>query len=70
MAGNDLLEGWKKIADFLGVSERSIRGYKSQLIEGGRIFYRRKRFGKKVVCAWADDLRQWAKQKPARAERY
>ncbi len=63
MTGNDLLVGWKQIADFLNVSERSIRGYRSQLLEGCRIFYRRRRMGKRVVCAWADDLREWAKKK-------
>jgi hypothetical protein len=65
MAGNDLLVGWKQIAVFLSVSERSIRGYRNQLLEGGQIFYRRRRMGKRIVCAWADDLRQWAKQKHA-----
>ena len=63
MEGNDLLVGWKQIADFLGVSERSIRGHRGQLLEASRIFYRRRRMGKRIVCAWADDLRQWAKQK-------
>ena len=47
MAGNDLLVGWKAIAAFLGCSERSIRGYRGPLLEGGRIFYRRRRRGKK-----------------------
>ncbi len=28
MVTSDLLIGWKQIAQFLGVSERSIRGYK------------------------------------------
>jgi hypothetical protein len=62
MAGNDLLVGWKQIADFLSVSERSIRGCRDQLLEGGRIFYRRRRMGKRIVCAWPDDLREWAKK--------
>ncbi len=69
MAGNDLLVGWKQIADFLSLSERSIRGYRNQLLVGGRIFYRRRRMGKKIVCAWADDLRQWAKQRHTRVTR-
>ncbi len=43
MVENDLLVGWKQIAQFLGVSERSIRGYRGLLLEGGRIFYRRRR---------------------------
>ena len=63
MGANDLLVGWKQIARFLGVSERSIRGYRSQLLVGGRIFYRRHQKGKRMVCAWADDLRQWSKQR-------
>ena len=62
MEGNELLVGWKQIADFLSVSERSIRGYRSQLLESGRVFYRRRRMGKRTVCAWADDLRKWAKE--------
>ena len=63
MVGNDLLVGWKQIAEFLGVSERSIRGYRGLLLEGGRIFYRRRRLGKRIVCAWSDDLRQWSKNR-------
>ncbi len=63
MEGKDLLVGWKQIAGFLSVSERSIRGYKSQLLETDRIFYRRQRMGKRTVCAWAEDLRKWAKEK-------
>ena len=53
MADNDLLVGWKAIAAFLGCSERSIRGYRGPLSEGGRIFYRRRRLGKRTVCAWS-----------------
>ncbi len=60
---NNLLVGWKAIAQFLGVSERSIRGDRSRLLVSGRIFYRRQRLGKRIVCAWADDLRQWAKSR-------
>jgi hypothetical protein len=67
MEGNGLLIGWRQIANFLGVSERSIRGYRTQLLEGGRIFYRRRRMGKRIVCAWSDDLRQWTKQKDSRS---
>jgi predicted DNA-binding transcriptional regulator AlpA len=63
MDRNDLLMGWKQIAAFLGVSERSIRGYRGPLLEDGRIFYRRRRLGKKYVCAWQDDIRQWAKSR-------
>jgi len=62
MEKNGLIAGWKKIAEFLGVSERSIRGYKSRLLEKGRIFYRRGRLGKRYVYAWEDDLRQWTKE--------
>ena len=61
MGENDLLVGWKQIAQFLDLSERSIRSQRSRLLVSGRIFYRRQRLGKRVVCAWADDLRQWAK---------
>ncbi len=63
MVENDLLVGWKQIAQFLGVSERSIRGYRGLLLEGNRIFYRRRRLGKRIVCAWSDDLRQWSKNR-------
>jgi len=63
MVENDLLVGWKQIAQFLGVSERSIRGYRGSLLEGGRIFYRRQRLGKRIVCAWSEDLRQWSKNR-------
>ncbi len=63
MVENDLLVGWKQIAQFLGLSERSIRGYRGPLLEGGRIFYRRRRLGKRIVCAWSDDLRQWSKNR-------
>lgn len=63
MSGNDLLVGWKQIAGFVGMSERSMRGYRAALLEGGRIFYRRQRLGKRSVCAWAEDLRQWAKNR-------
>ncbi len=63
MGENDLLVGWKQIAEFLGVSERSIRGYRDRLLDGNQVFYRRRRLGKRVVCAWADDLRQWAKKR-------
>lgn len=63
MSESDLLVGWKQIADFLNLSERSIRGHKDQLLDAGRIFYRRRRLGKRTVCAWAGDLREWAKQK-------
>jgi hypothetical protein len=63
MGANDLLVGWKQIAQFLGVSERSIRGYRGLLLEEGRIFYRRRRLGKRIVCAWSDDLRQWSKNR-------
>jgi len=62
MAQNDLLVGWKQIARFLGVSERSVRGRKAALLEEGDIFYRRTRFGKRNVCAWQEDIRQWAKR--------
>ena len=63
MVGNDLLVGWKQIAEFLEVSERSIRGCRSQLLEGSYVFYRRRRLGKRNVCAWADDIRRWAKKR-------
>ncbi len=62
MEGTDLLVGWKQIANFLSVSERSIRGHRGQLLESGRIFFRRRRMGKRTVCAWPDDLKQWAKE--------
>ena len=62
MGENDLLVGWKQIARFLGISERSIRGFRDQLLEGSYVFYRRRRLGKRNVCAWQDDLRQWAKK--------
>ena len=26
-------------------------------------FYRRRRLGKRIVCAWSDDLRQWSKNR-------
>ena len=61
MSANDLLVGWKQIARFLGVSERAIRGHRSGLLQTGSIFYRKGRLGKKNVCAWQDDLRQWTK---------
>jgi len=63
MGENDLLVGWKEIARFLEVSERTIRGHRSRLLVSGRIFYRRRKLGKRMVCAWADDLRQWAKNR-------
>ncbi|MDA8306721.1 MAG: hypothetical protein M0Z81_07835 [Deltaproteobacteria bacterium] len=63
MEGSDLLIGWKQIAQFLGVSERSIRGYRGHLLNGGHIFYRRKRLGKRCVCAWSGDLREWSKRR-------
>jgi hypothetical protein len=62
MAENNLLVGWKQIARFLSVSERSIRGRKKDLLQQGNIFYRRGRLGKKNVCAWQEDIRQWAKK--------
>jgi hypothetical protein len=63
MGENDLLVGWKQIAQFLELSERSIRSQRSRLLVGGSIFYRRQRLGKKVVCAWAEDLRRWSKSR-------
>ena len=63
MGENDLLVGWKEIAQFLEVSERTIRGQRSRLLVSGRIFYRRRKLGKRMVCAWADDLRQWTKNR-------
>ena len=63
MGENDLLVGWKEIARFLEVSERTIRGHRSRLLVSGRIFYRRRKLGKRMVYAWADDLRQWAKNR-------
>ena len=63
MGENELLVGWKQIAGFLGVSERSIRGFRAQLLEDNHVFYRRRKLGKRIVCAWADDLRRWAKKR-------
>ncbi len=63
MNGSDLIVGWKQIAQYLGVSERSIRSYRGPLLNGGHIFYRRKRFGKRCVCAWSGDLREWSKRR-------
>ncbi len=63
MTQNELLVGWKQIAHFLGVSERSIRGYRGLLLQANRIFYRRRRLGKRIVCAWSEDLRQWSKNR-------
>jgi len=61
MGENNLLVGWKQIARFLGVSERSIRGRRKDLLRQGGIFYRRGRLGKRNVCAWQEDIRQWSK---------
>jgi hypothetical protein len=63
MGENDLLIGWKRIAAFLGCSERSIRGKKYMLMAADPpyIFCKRQKLGKSVICAWADDLKRWAK---------
>jgi hypothetical protein len=62
MAGAELLVGWAAIAKYIGVCERSLRARKQMLADAEVIFYRRGRFGKRVICAWSDDLRGWAKK--------
>ncbi|HYA41890.1 MAG TPA: hypothetical protein VEF34_11335 [Syntrophobacteraceae bacterium] len=62
MGENNLLVGWKQIARFLAVSERAVRGRRKDLLARGGIFYRRGRLGKRIVCAWQEDIRRWARE--------
>ncbi len=56
---SEVLWGWREIAEFLGLSSSTIRAQKDELLSRGIIFYRRRRPGCKVVCAWPQKLRAW-----------
>ena len=61
MTETPLLMGWRAIADYVGYSDRGLRNHRGMLLDRGVIFYRRMRLGKRMVCAWPADLREWSK---------
>ena len=61
MTESPLLMGWKAISGYVGYSDRGLRNHRGALLDGGVVFYRRMRLGKRMVCAWPADLREWAK---------
>lgn len=63
MVENELLIGWRQIAEFTGLSDRSVRSWRYQLIAEEVIFYRRTKMGKRSVCAWKGDVRTWLKKR-------
>jgi hypothetical protein len=70
MMSEKALEGWKAIADYLGVSERKARNYKKEFLEAGVIF--KKRMGCKdhdyMICAFPQNIRQWTMIKARKGE--
>jgi hypothetical protein len=55
-----LLRGWKEIADFLRMSERTIRRRRLEFLRRGVIFYQH--YGNppsKYVCAFTSTLRKY-----------
>lgn len=61
-APEGVLVGWQAIAEFVGVSDRTMRSRKPFLLRDEVIFYRRQRLGKRVVCAFVSDLKVWWKK--------
>jgi hypothetical protein len=57
----NLLTGWEAIAKYVERSSRGLRNRRAELLAQRVVFYRRNRNGKRIVCAWSQDLRQWAK---------
>ncbi|MGC8495077.1 MAG: hypothetical protein ACP5SH_25445 [Syntrophobacteraceae bacterium] len=60
-----ILMGWKAIAAYLQLSERTMRNRKYELLQGDFIFIRRTAKGKRIICAWPEDLRRWSKKSSA-----
>ena len=57
-----LLITWREMAEYCGVSFNTMRRMRGRLLEEGVIFRRRRRYGKWVYCAWAEDLRKIVKK--------
>jgi transcriptional regulator with XRE-family HTH domain len=55
----ELLLGWKAIACFAGLSERTLRSRGRELSEGGYVNYVAIGFGPKRACAWTTDMVEW-----------
>lgn len=60
----NLLIGWKAIADYLGCCERTAKAKRDELSASGVIFYQRLgRPPQKRVCAWPGKIRAWTARK-------
>ena len=57
-----LLVTWGEIAEYCGVSAKTLQRMKSQLIAEGIVFRRRQRLGKRIYCAWPDDIKKFLKK--------
>jgi hypothetical protein len=57
-----LLVTWRDIAGYCGIGVSTARKLKGRLIEDNVIFWRSRRGGKRVVCAYTEDLKKFQKK--------
>jgi CRP-like cAMP-binding protein len=57
-----LLVTWGEIARYCGLSVRTVRRMRDEMVEQRIVFRRRRRLGKRVYCAWAADLERFFKK--------
>ncbi len=55
-----LIETWEQIGKWLGLSKRSILYRRKRLLNGGYVFYRkRRRKEREIACAWESSLKKY-----------
>ena len=64
-----LLETWKEIARFFGVSERKMKNHRAELQAGGWVYYRySNKARRRIVCAFETELLKWIAIKTSKGE--
>jgi hypothetical protein len=69
LEGENVREGWKSLAELLGVSETKAFSLKDELAACGAIFYMTKgRPPQRRMCFWPSDIRKWTRLKGSKGE--
>lgn len=67
--GEYVVRGWRNLADYLGLSERKLRGMKPELTSCGSVFFMRLgRKKQRTLCFFQSEIKKWCRIKASKGE--
>lgn len=69
LENEEIQKGWKRLAEFLGISERKCRTMKPELASCGAVFFmRRGKNKRRTLCFFPSEIKKWCRLKGAKGE--